>query len=290
MSDSQVFPQRATIRNITEVIASTEPPGLAGSRIDRLLADTGAPTRGAGNKRDGLFDALTREATAEVAAQRTLEFLNNAMRPANFVNDEQSWRKLRTSLNKVLATEGWQIDDAGKLTRLNEKARTFSDIESLTSSLREELQRRGTHDALFAYCDVELLAKSMFHATSEAAKSISDRIRLLTGFTEDGSDLFNKAFGTKGVPAVVRINALSNASEESEHKGFKNLLVGIHGHYRNPRSHRTRLGSAEVLEDFLDAFGLFSYVHRRLDGAPDWSPSTLPEKDSARDEGSDSAS
>jgi uncharacterized protein (TIGR02391 family) len=60
---------------------------------------------------------------------------------------------------------------------------------------------------------------------------------------------------------MVRINALS------EQKGFKNLLLGIHGHYRNPRAHRTGLGSSEDRDDFFDAFSLFSYIHRRLDRA-----------------------
>ncbi|MFS0483470.1 TIGR02391 family protein [Corynebacterium striatum] len=41
----------------------------------------------------------------------------------------------------------------------------------------------------------------------------------------------------------------------------------MHGHYRNPRAHKTRLGSEEGKHDFLDAFSLFSYVHRRLDSA-----------------------
>ncbi len=62
-------------------------------------------------------------------------------------------------------------------------------------------------------------------------------------------------------------NTFETDSEQAEHRGFKNLLTGIHGHYRNPRAHNTRLGSQEAKQDFHDAFGLFSYVHRRLDDA-----------------------
>lgn len=40
----------------------------------------------------------------------------------------------------------------------------------------------------------------------------------------------------------------------TQHKGFKNLLLGIHGHYRNPRAHATRLGASEDIADFYDAF------------------------------------
>ena len=229
--------QRSTIRSIANVLASTDLPGLSGSQIDELLLDIGAPPRVAGSKREGLFGALTEGMSAAQAGQLTREFITTAMSPARHTTDRQRWNDLRRLLNKVLATEGWHIDDAGELTQLAEAARTFDDIERLTSSLVEELQRRGTHERLMEYCSQELIAESLFHAISEAAKSIPDR------------------------------NSFSTESEKSEHKGFKNLLIGIHGHYRNPRAHKTRLGSEEGKHDFLDAFSLFSYVHRRLDSA-----------------------
>lgn len=111
------------------------------------------------------------------------------------------------------------------------------------------------------------MAKSLFHAVSEAAKSIPDRVRSMTGCTLDGADLYDEVFGTKQKPATLRVNPLKTVSEESEHKGFKNLLVALHGLHRNPRAHATRLGSVEDLADFFDAFAMFSYVHRRLDHA-----------------------
>lgn len=189
------------------------------------------------------------------------------MSPARYTTDRQRWDDLRRLLNKVLVTEGWQIDDAGGLTPLAEEARTFDDIERLTSSLVEELQRRGTHERLMEYCSQELIAESLFHSISEAAKSIPDRIRILTSLTDDGQELFDAALGTNNSAPQLVINSFSTESEKSEHKGFKNLLIGIHGHYRNPRAHKTRLGSQEGKHDFLDAFSLFSYVHRRLDSA-----------------------
>ena len=256
-----------TIRSIANVLASTDLPGLSGSQIDELLLDIGAPPRVAGSKREGLFGALTEGMSAAQAGQLTREFITTAMSPARHTTDRQRWNDLRRLLNKVLATEGWHIDDAGELTQLAEAARTFDDIERLTSSLVEELQRRGTHERLMEYCSQELIAESLFHAISEAAKSIPDRIRILTSLTDDGQELFDAALGTNNSAPKLVINNFSTESEKSEHKGFKNLLIGIHGHYRNPRAHKTRLGSEEGKHDFLDAFSLFSYVHRRLDSA-----------------------
>ncbi|HAT6544257.1 TPA: TIGR02391 family protein, partial [Corynebacterium striatum] len=258
---SDSFSQRSTIRSIANVLASTDLPGLSGSQIDELLLDIGAPPRVAGSKREGLFGALTEGMSAAQAGQLTREFITTAMSPARHTTDRQRWNDLRRLLNKVLATEGWHIDDAGELTQLAEAARTFDDIERLTSSLVEELQRRGTHERLMEYCSQELIAESLFHAISEAAKSIPDRIRILTSLTDDGQELFDAALGTNNSAPKLVINSFSTESEKSEHKGFKNLLIGIHGHYRNPRAHKTRLGSEEGKHDFLDAFSLFSYVH-----------------------------
>ncbi|MDC7113662.1 TIGR02391 family protein [Corynebacterium pseudodiphtheriticum] len=267
MNQSASFLQRSTIRNIANVLASTEPPGLSGNNINQILHDIDAPPRGDGSKREGLFAALTNAPNPESASQRTQDFIAVAMSPARYTNKRQKWEDLRLQLNQVLVTGGWHINDTGQLAELPEVAHTFDDIDRLTNFLMEELRRRGTHDRLLNYCSRELITQSLFHAISEAAKSIPDHIRSLTGLTDDGHDLFEIAFGTKKSSPRLFINDLSTKSDESELRGFKNLLVGIHGHYRNPRAHQTRLGSEEDQHDFLDAFSLFSYVHRRLDSA-----------------------
>ena len=90
----------------------------------------------------------------------------------------------------------------------------------------------------------------------------------MTGLAGDGSALYDGVFGSgaRDRPALL-INSYESDSDRSEHRGFKNILVGIHGHYRNPRAHASRIDSTENLADFYDAFGLFSYVHRRLDAS-----------------------
>jgi uncharacterized protein (TIGR02391 family) len=102
---------------------------------------------------------------------------------------------------------------------------------------------------------------------SEAAKSIPQRVREMTGLAGDGQILYDQVVGTNQIEPLFLINNFQSDSDKSEHKGFKNILIGIHGHYRKPRAHRTRLGATELLIDFYDSFGLFSYAHRRLDAA-----------------------
>jgi uncharacterized protein (TIGR02391 family) len=53
----------------------------------------------------------------------------------------------------------------------------------------------------------------------EAAKSLSDRVREITGLTEDGTSLFNKAFAC-GDPWIA-MNRLSTDTERSQQNGLK---------------------------------------------------------------------
>ncbi|MCG7594590.1 TIGR02391 family protein [Mycobacterium sp. PSTR-4-N] len=145
------------------------------------------------------------------------------------------------------------------------KASTISEGAARAGRLRTELMRRGCHTELLRYCDEELINRSLFHAMSEASKSIPARIRSITGLAGDGAALFDGVLGTNREHPLWSINAHRSDTEISEHRGFKNLLVGIHGHVRNPRAHSSRISQDEDLVDFYDAFSLFSYVHRRLD-------------------------
>jgi uncharacterized protein (TIGR02391 family) len=192
--------------------------------------------------------------------------IRTAMAPSRYVDDHGRFYQLQTQLNERLALFGYRVNNEGKLAT-GARAKTLSEAAELAGELISELRRRGCHPVLFAYCSEELVRKSLFHAIQEAAKSIPERLRRHTSLGSDGEDLYASVFGTKASAPLVQINTLSTDSEQSEHKGFKNLLTGIHGHYRNPRAHSPRLGSNEDKQDFLDAFALFSYVHRRLDAA-----------------------
>jgi len=70
-----------------------------------------------------------------------------------------------------------------------------------------------------------------------------------------------------GVSPKLRINALVSASEQSEQRGFTNLLKGLFGTFRNPTAHAPRIAWPMTEEDALDLFSLCSYVHRRIDSA-----------------------
>lgn len=252
---------------VCDVLAQTEWPGLTNSEIDQLLEMVRVKDRESGaNKRDSLFRTLHNAQVAQHAGNVLSAFVARALDNTRYTADPARRATLVEQLGPVLALHGYRIHESGRLAR-GERARTLSEAAELANSLRAALVSRGVHEELLRYCSEELLAQSLFHSISEAAKSIPARIRAMTGLGLDGADLYDAALGTKTTAPILRISVGETASAISEQRGFKHLLLGIHGHFRNPRAHRPRLDAAEKRQDLLDAFGLFSYIHRLLDSA-----------------------
>jgi uncharacterized protein (TIGR02391 family) len=256
----------AITQGIANILAQTAWPGLSNSEIDDLLQMTRIRTREEGrNKRDSLYRTLHNTQVRQSCGNAMSGFVARSMSPARYANDPNRLVALRDQLDEFLVFYGYRVQPATGRLALGTKARNAEDAAALAGRLHTELRRRGTHNELFRYCAEEFITRSLFHAMSEAAKSIPTRVRGLTGLTGDGQALYDGVFGSQQNQPLLLINDYGSDSDVSEHRGFKNLLVGIHGHYRNPRAHSTRLDSSEQQIDFYDAFGLFSYVHRRLD-------------------------
>lgn len=266
MSQPQFLP--AFTEGISNILAQTEYPGFSGSELRRLLHIQNLELAAGPNKRESLFLTLhNRQVTAGTGGS-VVKFINSAMEPSRHVKDEKRFDLLQGELNAFLVLHGFKVTDAGRIAKSAQKASTLTEAARLAGQLHTELQRRGVHAELLRYCDEELVRRSLFHAMTEASKSIAARIREISSLAGDGATLYDGVFGSGSAanPPLYLINAHATDSDLSEHKGFKNLLVGIHGHYRNPRAHSSRIDNTENLADFYDAFALFSYVHRRLDG------------------------
>ena len=63
------------------------------------------------------------------------------------------------------------------------------------------------------------------------------------------------------------MNSLQNESEQSEQKGFMNLLKGLFGTFRNTTAHAPKITWRIEEQDALDILSMVSLVHRRLDNA-----------------------
>lgn len=253
------------VKGVCDVLAQTDFPGLTGSEIDSLLQMVRVRQREpGGNKRESLYVTLYNVQVRQQAGNVVGGFIARAMSPGSYAAQPAWFNDLRDQLNEFLIFYGYSISDAGQLVT-GKKASSISEGAALAGRLQTELRRRECHIDLLRYCDEELISRSPFHAMSEASKSIPARFRGITGLAGDGAALYDGVFGTNREHPVWSINAHGSDSEISEHRGFKNLLVGIHEHFRNSRAHSSRITRDEELVDFYDAFSLFSYVHHRLD-------------------------
>lgn len=254
-------------RAVCDCLAQTGWPGLPTSVIEGLLATVRVQSLEPGpNKRERLFYTLHNVQVRQKAGNVLVAFINRAMSPVRYVSSHDQFTALQGELNAALVLYGLRVTDRGEVANTT-AATNLDDAARLAGQLVTELRRRDTHKVVLACCDEEIIRKSLFHGTSEATKSVPSRIREMTGLAGDGVALYDPALGSKQNEPILRINEFQSESDVSEHKGFKNLLLGVHGHYRNPRAHSLRIDREEDRRDFLDTVGLVSYLHRRLDRA-----------------------
>ena len=255
------------LRGVADVLGATS-GGLTGSEIGHLLAQVRVPdTDPTMTKRHRLFNALAARQNRDKAGNCVVAFINHAMAPVRYRKNPAEFARLRGDLNEVLIYAGLRINDSGKVAKAKGgAASTLNQATRRAGAIRTELRRRDTHAELLRYCTTELLQKNNFHAQLEAAKSIPDRIRKLTGLTLDGASLVNATLTNKSGP-VVAINGGLTGTDRSEQSGFANLVTGLLGLYRNPTAHDPKLHRTVTDDDLLDALTTMSMVHRRLDSA-----------------------
>ena len=255
------------LRGIADVLGATS-GGLTGTEIAHILAQVRVPdTDPTMTKRYRLFNALAARQNHDKAGNCVVAFMTKAMSPIRYRNDQAEFARLQGELNEVLIYASLRITDAGKVARTKGGAATTLDqAAERAGTIRTELRRRDTHPELLRYCTTELLQKNNFHALLEAAKSIPDRIRHLTGLKLDGAALVNATLTNKSGP-MLAINAGLTSTDLSEQSGFANLVIGLLGLYRNPTAHDPRLHRTVTDDNLLEALTTMSMVHRRLDNA-----------------------
>lgn len=223
-----------------------------------------APTHGEGAKWFRIRQGLIARQERDRCGNNVAAFLQAVMDPVRFVGDRDRFSTLRDRLNTVLAFTGLVLGEDGKLAR-SPQASTLPEAERRARSLRHRLEERGVHGDVLRFCRPELLDGNYFHAVLEAVKSVADKIRAKSGLGSDGADLAQRAFG--GSRPLLAINTLQTETEQSEQRGFLNLLVGVFGVFRNPTAHAPRIAWPVSEQEALDLMSLLSYLHRRLDAA-----------------------
>jgi uncharacterized protein (TIGR02391 family) len=188
-------------------------------------------------------------------------FIQSFMAPARFLGRKEDFEAKRQSLNEVLSFIGVEFGKDGNF-RAADKARTIDEAERRRQTIYAKFRGRSMHPEIEKYCKKELLQNNYFHAVFEASKGLAERIREISGADGDGAALVDAAFSLKS-PRLA-LNTLQTETEQSEHKGFAQLLKGCFAAVRNPLAHEPKI-LWEGEEDAADYFSLISLLHRRLD-------------------------
>lgn len=210
-----------------------------------------------------IYNAFIIYQNEKQCSNQIMKFIKLVIEPANYLGRLDEYKNLLQELSKVLSFVGYEVHEDGKIYPCV-VANTLSEAEKRARDLLSKLQQRGAHASVLYYCRAELLDNNYFHAVFEANKGLFQRLRDLTGLTEDGNKLIEQVFSR--TPVLI-INNFQSQSEQDEHKGFCNLLKGICGMFRNPEAHEAKITWNVTEQDALDILCMISYCHRRLDNA-----------------------
>ncbi len=214
-------------------------------------------------KRKKLYNALANEQDKNQCSNQILQFIALILHPSRFVDNPEEYNRFRSAINQQLAFVGYELRDNGKYAEI-EKANTISDVQIKVDNLKQELDKRNSHNEILKYCKTELLQNNYFHSVLEANKGLFQRIRDLSGLQKDGYSLIEEVFSSN---PILIINNYQISSEKNEHNGFSNLLKGLCHMFRNPTAHEPKIDWEVLEQDALEILGIISYCHRRLDKA-----------------------
>jgi uncharacterized protein (TIGR02391 family) len=248
-----------------EMVCRALAEACTGPQIPNLVAGLRAdPGPDGETKWKRLFNAVVEAQNRQGDGRPLLRLVLDVMLPVRFASPEL-FEQHRISVNTRLLLYGLQVRPDGRLGRVP-TATTLSEARQRADDLHDELERRQVHSDVLRFCRAELLQDNYFHAVLEAAKSVADKLRALTGLQGDGSGLVDAACSLTNGPRVA-FNGLTTDWERSEHTGIATLLKGMFSTFRNPTAHAPRILWATSRSEALDMLTLASMLHRRLDAA-----------------------
>ena len=250
------------IEQIAHIMGDTA-DGFTGSEIGHHLAqchmDDPDPDL---TKWIRLYNAFCSAVNVSRSTNAVYQFIQHCMEPAQGLNNPERYNLMRLELNKVLMLVGVEIRDDGQFHSVSQ-AFSLGEVERRTKELRNKLTGYGAHSEVLKCCKEELLAQDYFHAVQEAAKSLCDRVRSMSGLTMDGAALFNTAFAV-GNPYIA-YNSLRTSSEQNQQNGLKEMLCGVIHMVRNVTAHELRIHWDVNEKDAVDILTQISYLHKLLD-------------------------
>lgn len=257
----------STLEMLANAIADID-PGITGSVIHKMLLQSQIEDISFNEqflaKRKKLFNAFADYQNKNHCANNIILFIQNILSPQRYINNVEMFNSIKAEVNKQLAFEGLYVDDTNQIISVA-KASKISDVQIKVDGLKAKLIEQGAHQLVFSYCNAELLANNYFHSVLESSKGLIKRIQDIAGVSYDGQNLIEKVF--KDDEPILIVNNFQSKSEKDEHRGFRNLLIGIVAMFRNPTSHELKVEWSMSEQDALDILAMISYCHRKLDNA-----------------------
>ena len=167
--------------------------GLKGSEIGHLLRECGMPDPTPHlTKWQRLYNAFGDDQNRSQIGTHVMQFIVKAMNPARYTTEPVLFQARLDRINRVLSFSGYAITERGKV-RAVEAVGTVSEALERANRLRAALVQRAVHSDVLRSCNTEILQENYFHAVFEAIKSVTSKIRTLSGLTGDGADGCSRA-------------------------------------------------------------------------------------------------
>lgn len=264
--------EQQQLEAIAKVLGDTD-EGLTGPQIGHALLQLKIPDPTPSmTKWKRLYNALAEFQNKHEIGNHVVKFVNHAMNPSLYTANAARFRTRRDRLNPILALCGMQLGEDGRVRRAP-RATTLDEALQRAGRMNSELSRRQVHSDVLRFCKAEVIQENNFHAVLEAMKSVTSRLRNLSGSTEDGAELVDYTFGVgqRNHPRFA-INLFRTKTQRGEHNGFISLLKGLYGMVRNPLAHEPKIEWEMTEQDALDILTTLSMVQRKLDKAYEFRP------------------
>lgn len=250
------------IEQIARIMGDTE-NGFTGSEIGHHLAQCRIPDTDPGlTKWKRLFNAFCVAVNGKNTTNAVYHFIQHCMEPSQGLDNPDRYNWMKYKLNGVLMLSGIEIGNDGRFYSVSQ-AKSLGEVQRRTKELRDKLTGYGAHPEVLRCCRDELLAEDYFHAVHEAAKSLCDRVKTMSGLSLDGAELFQTAFSVKN--PYIAFNSLRTSSEQNQQNGLKEMLCGVIHMVRNVTAHELRIRWDVNEKDAVDILTQISYLHKLLD-------------------------
>lgn len=182
--------------------------------------------------------------------------------PIRYERDLNNFKCTLNRFNSIIGYEGYSVALNGKIIEI-EKIHTITELKQKVNAFKEKLEERNIHAYVINFCTEELINENYFHCILEAAKSLLERIRSMSGLNYDGNILIDHCF--KKENSIIQLNDLSTPTLQNRQIGFAYMLKGITSYVRNFTAHEPKVKWIIGEQEAVETLAIISFLHKILD-------------------------